>query len=51
MRCPDCGLPTKKHGVSRYWCQKCYQWWLIQKLSTYPPPVAVPPNVKQSDEK
>ena len=37
MKCPRCGSRVKKGGVSRYWCSPCKQWWLIQKLNTYPP--------------
>jgi len=38
MKCPRCGSKVCKGGVSRYWCDTCRQWGLIQKLNTYPPP-------------
>lgn len=38
MKCPGCGSTVSKGGVSRHWCDPCEQWWLIQKLSSYPPP-------------
>ena len=41
MKCPRCGGPLRKEAPSRYWCVACFQMWLIQKLRTYTPGMAV----------
>jgi len=51
VNCPKCSGRAVKGGVSRYWCESCRQWWLIQPLSSYPPPTsAVPPKVVKKNE-